>query len=337
MRAAARALIPFLWGICCFAAGESELLSRIRAHMREYLARLPDYTCRVTIERAQRRGSRGEWSVIDRLRLEIAYAGGHEYYAWPGDGRFESTIEELLPARGMVSEGSWALHMRKLFLTGDARFDEPRADGDTLRVDFQVPASRSGFAVSAGGESAPAALAGSVWFDPKTLDVERLEVRVDDTPPAVRIAGTREQTVYGREVVGDLPVVLPVNSELVLRDRDGSQRRNRSRFDDCHRYAGSATVRYGGVPDASPPTAPAPGPGYRKGQRVVVTFAAGIPADVAIGDRFTSEVGTVWVTDLRQAGKRWSVEFSLVGARAVVRRTLTLPSPPGTAITFRVE
>jgi hypothetical protein len=98
--------------------------------MREYLARLPDYTCRVTIERAQRRGSRGDFAVLDRLRLEIAYAGGHEYYAWPGDNRFESTIDELLPDRGLVSEGSWALHMRKLFLTRDAEFSGPREDGD---------------------------------------------------------------------------------------------------------------------------------------------------------------------------------------------------------------
>src|ERR1044071_8903113 len=111
-----RALIPVLAGFCCFAADDGDLLPRIRDHMRGYLARLPDYTCRVTIERSGRRNARTAFELTDRLRLEIAYANGREYYAWPGDDRFENGIDGL-PHRGLVSEGSWALHARKLFLT----------------------------------------------------------------------------------------------------------------------------------------------------------------------------------------------------------------------------
>jgi hypothetical protein len=304
--------------------------------MREYLARLPDYTCRVTIERAQRRESRAEYSVLDRLRLEIAYAGGHEYYAWPGDSRFENTIDELLPDRGMVSEGSWALHMRKLFLTNDAQFGAPREDAGLARVDFAVPAVRSGFAVTAGGASVPAGLQGSVWFARDTLNIRRLEVRVAEMPRTIRVAGTREVTSYADAVVGDVPAVLPVESELVLRDRDGSERRNRARFDDCHRYSGSATVRYD-APSASAAETPAARESLRRGQRLEMKFESGIGADVAIGDVFTFGAAKVRVTDVRQAGDRWNLEFSLVGARGSARRTLPLPAPPGTTITLRVE
>jgi hypothetical protein len=336
MRRAAYTLLASLAGWCCFAADDPNPLFRIRQHMREYLAQLPDYTCRVTIERSQRRSFRAAYSVNDRLRLEIAYAGGNEFYAWPGDSRFENTIEELLPERGMVSEGSWALHMRKLFLTNDAQFQAPRLDADDLRVDFLVPAVRSGFAISAGGASAPAALQGSVWFDRTNLDVRRLEVRVEDTPRSVRIAGTREVTSYDHAVVGDVAVVLPSTSELELLDRDGSQRRNRSQFNDCHRYAGSATVRYDAASEPAAERA-APRPTYQRGQRVDVKFDSGIPADAAIGDLFNSGGATVRITDVRQTGARWSIEFSLMGTRALVRRSLTLPAPPGTSLTFRVE
>lgn len=330
-------LLLSLWtGAWCIAADDIASLSRIRDHMREYLARLPDYTCRVTIERAQRRVSRASFSVLDRLRLEIAFAGGHEYYAWPGESHFESTIDELLPERGMVSEGSWALHMRKLFLTNDAQFAPPHAEADGVRVDFVVPSVRSGFAVSAGGTSAPASLRGSVWFGPETLDVRRLEVRVEDTPRSVRIAGTREITLYGASMVGDVLAVLPVSSELLLRDRDGSERRNRTRFDDCHRYAGSATVRFDTAAEPAPQKAPAQET-LKPGQRVEIRFDAGIPEDVAIGDVFTSGSASVRVTDVRQAGERWSIEFSLIGARGSVRRTLSLPAPPASTITLRVE
>ena len=329
-------LLALLAGAARVAADDTESLSRIRDHMRDYLARLPDYTCRVTIERAQRRVSRANFSVLDRLRLEIAFAGGHEYYAWPGDSRFENTIEELLPERGMVSEGSWALHMRKLFLTEDAQFGALRTELNGVRVDFLVASSRSGFAISAAGVSAPASLRGSVWFDPETLDVRRLEVRVEDTPRSVRIAGTREVTTYANSVVGDVPAVLPVSSELVLRDRDGSERRNRTRFDDCHRYAGSATVRYDPAVEAAPEKSAAHEE-LKRGQRVEIRFDAGIPEDVAIGDVFTSGSASVRVTDVRQLGERWSLEFSLIGARGTVRRTLSLPAPPGLSITLRVE
>jgi hypothetical protein len=336
MHLAARILALLFAGSGFASAADSELLARIRSQMREYLARLPDYTCRVTIERAQRSVRRAAFTVTDRLRLEIAYAGGREFYAWPGDAHFERSIDELLPARGMVSEGSFAMHVRKLFLTSDAQFTDPRPDNGALRIDFTVPASRSGFAVSAGGASAPAALHGSVWFDSATLAIRRLEVRVEDTPASVRIASTREVTTYAGAVVGETPVDLPAESELVLQDRDGSQRRNRSRFDDCHRYAAETAIRYDVAPPAAVSSSPAPAR-YRKGQRVDFRFESGIPADVAIGDRFTGGDTQVRVTDVRQTGNRWSIEFLLMGTRAVVRKSLPLPAPPGTAIRFPVE
>jgi hypothetical protein len=130
--------------------------------------------------------------------------------------------------------------------------------------------------------------------------------------------------------------VLPATSELELLDRDGSQRRNRSQFNDCHRYAGSSTVRYDAASEPAAERA-APRQTFQRGQRVDVKFESGIPADAAIGDLFTSGGATVRITDIRQTGARWSIEFSLMGARAVVRRSLTLPAPPGTSLTFRVE
>jgi len=341
MRLAAIAAIPVLTGFGCFAA-DNDLLTRIRDHMREYLARLPDYTCRISIERSARRNSRSTFAVIDRLRLETAYANAHEYYAWPGDDRFESDIAELLSGRGMVSEGSFALHMRKLFQTKDAQFGEPRISGGRIELEFLVPAARSGFAVSAGGASAPSTLRGSIWFDPSTLDVTRLEVRVEDTPPSVRIASTREVTTYAPVRIGEAAFVLPAESELVLRDRDGSERRNRSRFDEFHHYSATATVRYG-AGEASGTAAPVRDGRVPTGKRIVATLDSGIPADAAIGDLVTGSGGvTARITDMRRAGRGWSVELSLlrVGndrARGVIRKYLTLPVPSGATFAWRTE
>ena len=98
---------------------------------------------------------------------------------------------------------------------------------------------------------------GSAWFDPASLDILRLEVRVDDAPRSVRIAATRETTTVparphrrrGVRIAGSPP-------KCMLRDRDGSELLNRSRFDQYRRFTGSSTVSYAPAGDAPAAAAP---------------------------------------------------------------------------------
>ena len=150
-----RLLILACAAACSTAADAPALVSRIREHMREYIAHLPDYTCRITLERFTRLKPRTPFDLGDRLRLEVAYTGGQELYSWPGDDRFESGIEALLPGHGMVSNGSYALHVRSLFLRDVAEFAPPQEEKcdqlPCVRLDFHISALRSGYALSAGG------------------------------------------------------------------------------------------------------------------------------------------------------------------------------------------
>jgi len=285
--------------------------------MREYVARLPDYTCHLTLERFQRAKSSVPFDLSDRLRLEVAYTSGQELYSWPGDDHFEAGIEDLLPGHGMVSNGSYALHIRNLFERDVAHFTGPveeACDGQAcLRLDFTIPAMHSGFAVGSGGGSAPAPLAGSAWFDPAFFDIRKLEVRVDEAPRNVRIAGTRETTVYQTVRVGEAEFILPATSELVLRDRDGSERWNRTRFERFRRYTGSATLVFGGAEPAND------APKKRDGTATIeapATLDDDITEDAAIGDEFsvTTRSGahvTGRITDMRRTGKYWFVELKL--------------------------
>jgi hypothetical protein len=326
-----RLLILACAAACSSAADAPALVTRIREHMREYIAHLPDYTCRITLERFKRSKSRAPFDLGDRLRLEVAYTGGQELYSWPGETRFETGIDGLLPGHGMVSNGSYALHIRNLFLRDVAEFAAPReekCDGrPCVRLDFHIPASRSGYALSAGNSSAPAPLVGSAWFDPASLDILRLEVRVDEAPRSVRIASTRETTEYMRARIGDVEFVVPGVSELLLRDRDGSELLNRSHFEQYRRFAGSSTVSYAPTADAPPAAPPAPT------APTAAPLDAGIGEDAAIGDRFTvtnADGVQVYgrITDMRRVGKKWTVELTLPG---MVRR-LTLPVKAGTKL-----
>jgi len=342
--------LPCLFALaaaCGFADDPADLLGLIRAHMRDYLAHLPDYTCRVTLERSRRLSPQAAFVLDDRLRLDVVYAGARELYAWPGDDRFEHGIADLLPGRGMTSEGSYALHMRKLFLSDAAIFRPPVETicqgAPCIQLDFAVPASHSGYSLGGSGGSAPAALAGSVWFDRGSRDIRRLLVRVDDPPPSIRIGATREETVYGPVPFGDSVAVLPLASELLLTDRDGSQARNHSSFDQCHQYAGLATISYGAAPGA-PSVVPGPpaashAVSWPRGVDLEIALDEPIGPTLAAGDLFTA---TVKRTGAHVAGRLtgmqhikdgghefWAIGLTLlkVGGKPELRRAAGMKPP----------
>jgi hypothetical protein len=348
--------------------------------MRDYLAHLPDYTCRVTLDRSRRPSIQAQFELDDRLRLDVAYAGARELYAWPGDDRFESGIEDLIPGHGMISDGSYALHTRKLFLSDAAVFRAPVeavcGDEPCLQLDFAVPASRSGYSLGGSGGSAPAALAGSIWFDRNSLDIWRLLVRVDDPPPTVRIAATREETIYGPVAFGEMAAVLPQSSELLLTDRNGSQSLNRSTFRQCHQYAGTATITYGAQEVVPTPAAQATRISLPAGLELEMVLDERIGPEPGAGDLFTATVtgaatrrGTTVpagarvtgrLTRMQRAEDGWSIGLTLLkvewagsiaGARARLRRAPGMKPPrdsvwvkgrdpvlaAGMAMTWRVE
>jgi hypothetical protein len=150
-----------------------------------------------------------------------------------------------------------------------------------------VPASRSGYSLATSNGSAPAALAGSVWLGRESLDMRRLLVRIDEPPRTVRIAATREETVYAPVAFGDREAVLPQSSELLLTDRNGTQSLNRSTFHECHQFTGSSTITYGAQAPAPAETAvnrvslPA-------GTELEATLDQPPPIDLAIGDLVTA-------------------------------------------------
>ena len=337
-----RLLVLLLTGACCRAADPQDLLSRIRSHLREYVTQLPDYTCRVTLERYSRRVGRIGLEFIDRLRLEVAYTEGNELYSWPGDDRFERGIEDLLPSHGLVSNGSYALHMRTLFVRDVAEFAAPRESGGRIQLDYSVSAARSGYSMSTGTSAAPAPLVGSVWLDAATLDLRQLEVRVE-----TRVAASRETTTYARGRIGEVEFVLPDSSELVLIDRDGQQFINRARFGEYHRFAGSSSISYA---PAAAAAAEAPAHGASSGvlpsgQQITAALDAAIGAEAAIGDPFTAtttkgEHAVGRVSDMQRAGNNWIVELTLVKVgdqrtHAVIRKTVKLPLAAGLKLVWK--
>ena len=71
------------------------LLARVKAHMRETLARLPNCSCLETVHR-EHQPAGGRMRPLDTIRLEVLYSDRKEYYASPAIA--VSTTAALAPS-----------------------------------------------------------------------------------------------------------------------------------------------------------------------------------------------------------------------------------------------
>ena len=101
---------------------EVVLLSRIRIRAVENLSRLPNYTCRETIERSVRKPPANRFQLIDTVRLEVALVKGKELFGLPGAEKFEEgDIGEMVKG-GAIGNGNFANHARTIFMGSGPKF-----------------------------------------------------------------------------------------------------------------------------------------------------------------------------------------------------------------------
>ena len=225
------------------------LLAGIRQHMAENLARLPNYTCRETIERTGGDGGPRHLAFLDRLRVEVAYVGGRELYALPGEDQFEDRpLDEIVGSGGAISTGDFATHAHVVFATNAPQFtwagEEQRGGRTVVRYDFRVPLRKSGYAIRTGARPVLVAYEGFVLADRETLDPVQLEVHALDLPAGLKLRDAWESIRYSEVRIAGTPFLLPESAELSMTESKGYESRNLTRFEQCREYAGESIVRF---------------------------------------------------------------------------------------------
>jgi hypothetical protein len=231
------------------AESPTELLMRVRQRMAENLAHLPNYTCRETIERTAAEAGSRHFALIDRLRLEVAYVGGRELYAWPGAQQFdERPIDEIVGSGAAIGNGDFAMHARVVFTSGAPQFtfagEEQRESRSIARFNFRVPLEKSRYSLQTGAKPIMVAYRGFFEADAETFAPLRLEVEGADLPAELKLRSASEIMEYGQLRIGDSEFLLPVGSELSMIAINGHESRNRTRFEQCRQYAGESTVHF---------------------------------------------------------------------------------------------
>jgi hypothetical protein len=225
-----------------------DLLQRIKARMRESLARVPDYTCRETIERSGRDSQKSPLKPIDTLRLEVGFAGKKEIFSWRGADRFEEKELADMIGAGTVGTGSFAIHATNVFLSDGPEYTyagiEDRNGRRTHKFDYTVPEERSRYRIRVPPYQAYVAFHGAFWVDAETLDLIRLEVHAGDIPEELQLARASDVMNYARVAIGGSDFLLPETSELTMVGVHGNENRNVRRLSNCRQYAASSTITF---------------------------------------------------------------------------------------------
>jgi len=213
---------------------------KIRQKMSDTLNNLPDFMCSVSIERTERTGKEAP-STLQPLHVNAGIVNGKELYIRPDTDDDQTLLRRVLALYRRAGTSSFALYARAVFLTSEATFydgPEETKDGRTLsRLDFAMPREVSHYSLSVADQPVDLGYSGTIWTDPRNLEVARMLLQADAIPPDLGIKSVTQAIEYGRTSIRGISELLPVTSDLILQETSGRELRVTEHFSDCHQYA----------------------------------------------------------------------------------------------------
>jgi hypothetical protein len=256
-------------------APEVLLLSRIKRHLREELAHVPNYTCLETISRF-RDDPRSHLQLhkgltkLDTVRLEIVYSDGKEWYGSPGAKNLSVENPVAFVGGGMIGNGAFAMTLHTTLEGGIFTYrGEETLDGrPTVRYDFRVPRLLKPLQISMTGGVGTVGEEGSIWVDPQSLDLIRVESRAAEIPPSLPLQESTTNVDFAHMRIGGSDALLAQQADLNMLDDNGVESYNRIDFTHCRSYAATSAISFDSKPEGTgeapglfPLGANAPGPG----------------------------------------------------------------------------
>jgi hypothetical protein len=224
------------------------LFQRVKAHLAAHLSQLPKYTCHQTIDRTIRVGS--NFRHMDTVELDVAFADNRqELFSKTGENRFDDKPISQLVSGGTISKSALGSHVDIIFADNLAEFKyvgQCKKDGrKTVRFDLHVPIERSTFRVIHNGRAGMAGFDGSVWVDAETLDLVRVDFKVNRIPSYLGVRLIEESLHYRKMTIGNAEFDLPHHSELAATDDMGTYSLNLIKLSGCREFGADSVVKFG--------------------------------------------------------------------------------------------
>ena len=224
------------------------LLARVKAHMREELARLPNCSCLETVHRDHQPAG-GKMRPLDTIRLEVLYSEGHELYASPGDRGFGDNHPIDFVGSGTIGNGHFALFLSDVIsehgLSYEYKGEEPLFGRRLARYDYRVPLNLSGDTIDLPEGSGTVGMKGSFWADPATYDIVRIAMEADEIPLTLPIVASTTSIDYAHTNLGGTDFLLPQSADSRLVRFSGEESRNHIEFTHCHLYGAQSSISFG--------------------------------------------------------------------------------------------
>jgi hypothetical protein len=289
-------------------------LAHIRDHMVDQLRRQPNYTCVETVERSARSGAKKNFQLKDTLRMEVALVDGKEMFAWPGAKKFESSDLRDMVKEGAIGNGNFATFARAIFQNSAAIFNYQGPQGELVRYDYRVPLLLSGYTIRIGDRQAIVGYRGSIFADPRTLDVHRIDVIAENIPAELGLEATDTRMDYARVKIGEADFLLPAESELTMVDLDGQEHRNHVRLASCREFTGESVLTFDDPPADSAAAVPA--------KVEEISLAADFVLDLRLDSEIDTETAAVGdqlrarlASDVKQKGRVFIAKGATVTGR----------------------
>jgi len=222
------------------------LIERAREAAFQFSQKLPNFICQEFMSRFSQQG-RGEKVPQDLVSAEIIYEDGQETYRNVKINN-RSTDKHLQDIDGSWSTGEFASTLLDLFNPASkAQFSSGRSSTisgfSAQGYDYQVRSENSHWRLSVGPQTVIAAYAGSVWVDPNTARVLRIEMQARNIPSDFPMDAVESAVDYSYVLVGQKSFLLPVHAESLGCQRGSSYcSHNIIDFRNYHEFKGDIKI-----------------------------------------------------------------------------------------------
>ena len=251
-------------------APEVLLLSKIKRHLRDELAHIPNYTCLETITRFRNDGksplqTHKELAKQDTVLLEIVFSDHSEWYGSPGGRGLSENNPVSFIGGGMIGNGAFALTLNNIVEGGIFTYggETPHDGRAAVKYDFRLPALLKPLEISVRGGVGTVGEEGSIWVDPQSFDLLRLESRAVEIPPFLPVLLSATTVDYAHMRIGDAVVLVAQQATSMMVEDSGVESFNRMDFTHCRSFGASSAIRFeapntdaAGV--SAPPSLPTP-------------------------------------------------------------------------------
>jgi len=233
---------------------DEPLIRRAADAAMEFTETLPSYVCSEMVTRSQSESTPANFQPIDVVSMEVVYENGREDYRNLQINGKKTT--KKMEETGAWSTGEFGTVLVDLFSPStDAAFHfrrDSRAGGIMAKMyDFEVTRENSHWSIHAGAQKYNPAYSGSVWIDPGTSRVLRIEMEAKAMPGDFPLDHVESATDYQYIRLGDAKqYLLPVHAETLSCQRGTAYcSRNVIDFRNCHKYTGESSITFGAPKD----------------------------------------------------------------------------------------